>query len=331
MSAVGEEISLFGRMRKRGGSLPVRIAVTLALVGLVASQIDWTLMARRLSHGQPLYFLAAVAFVVAALVIGALRWSRLLDKAGLHLGAAPLARVYSISTFSNTFLPTSIGGDVTRALLVTRRGPLLTRVAMTIIVDRLGGLMGLLGVAWLAFAFHSANVPHGARVFLVSVTTAVVLGSALLFAAVFRGSRLARAAIPLRLVTPARDSRSLLRGYATDSSILLVVLALSLIYQGLISMQLVMLAHAIDVHLPLATAAVVLALVTVVTLIPISIGGFGIREGSYVVLLGGASIATTDAALISLLSVAALFFASLPGAFFLMRGGIAPALEAASL
>jgi hypothetical protein len=69
--------------------------------------------------------------------------------------------------------------------------------------------------------------------------------------------------------------------------------------------------------------------VTVVTLIPISIGGFGVREGSYVVLLSGASIAATEATLISVLSVAALFLASLPGAFLLARSGVAPALEPA--
>ncbi len=327
MSAQPQEPSRFGRVRQAGASLPVRISVTLTLVGLVASQIDWSRMERRISHGQPLYFLAAVAFVVAALVIGAFRWSRLLEKADLHLSVAGLARIYAVATFSNTFLPTSVGGDVTRAVLVTRRGPLLTRTAITIIIDRLGGLAGLVGMAWLALAFSSAAVPHGAWVFLAWVTAAVVVGSLVVLVAVFRGSRLTRAAVPRRLISHARQSRTLLRSYATDPAMLIVVLALSLLYQGLISMQLVMLAHAIDVRLSFATAAVVLALVTVVTLIPISIGGFGIREGSYVVLLGGASIATTDAALISVLSVAALFFASLPGAVLLIRGGLAPALQ----
>jgi len=90
-----------------------------------------------------------------------------------------------------------------------------------------------------------------------------------------------------------------------------------------------MLARAIGVHLPFATAAVTLALVTVVTLIPISIGGFGVREGTYVVLLGAASVGATDATLISLLSVAVLFLASLPGAYMLARGGLAPALGTA--
>ena len=45
-------------------------------------------------------------------------------------------------------------------------------------------------------------------------------------------------------------------------------------------------------------------------------GGFGVREGSYVVLLSGASIAATEATLISVLRVATLFIASLPGAYF---------------
>jgi hypothetical protein len=111
---------------------------------------------------------------------------------------------------------------------------------------------------------------------------------------------------------------------------LVVLFCTSLLYQALISLALVMLSHSIGLHLAYATAAVVLALVTVVTLIPISIGGFGVREGSYVVLLGGASIGATDATLISILSVAALFIASLPGAFMLARGGIAPALRPAS-
>jgi hypothetical protein len=74
---------------------------------------------------------------------------------------------------------------------------------------------------------------------------------------------------------------------------------------------------------------VALALVTLAMLIPISIGGFGVREGSYVVVLAGGGIGHTDAVLISLLSVVALFVATLPGAYELARGGLAPAVREA--
>jgi uncharacterized membrane protein YbhN (UPF0104 family) len=319
--------ALLAKVRKTVESLPFRIAVTLTLLALVATHINWGRLEGRLRHGHPLYFVAAVGLVLAALTIGAFRWRILLDRAGIHLGIGSLARVYAVATFSGTFLPTSVGGDVTRALLVTRRGALLARVVMTILVDRLGGLFGLLGMAWIAFSLQSTSVPDGAQIFLAWVTAAVVAGSLLLLVAVFRGPRLVRALVPERLMLLARDSRTLLHGYATAPRMLGTVLLCSLLYQALISLQLLMLARAIDVHLPFATAAVTLTLVTVVTLIPISIGGFGVREGTYVVLLGAASIGATDATLISLMSVASLFIASLPGAFLLARKGVTPAVE----
>lgn len=308
-------------------SIWVRVAFTAALLGVVASQIDWGRMAGRVRHGHPLDVLSAVLLVGVALTVGGCRWWRLLQKADVKLSAGSVARIYAVSTFSNTFLPTAVGGDFTRALMVVRRGPLLTRVAVTVVVDRVGGLAGLVGMAWIALAFQSAPVPHGARVFLVWVTGALLVSFLLVLAAVRRGSRLARALVPRRLVSIARQSRTLLHDYARDPVTLMLVLVLSLAFQALISLQLVLLAQAIDVHLSFATAAVVLTLVTVVTLVPVSIGGFGVREGSYVVLLGGASISATDATLISVLSVAVLFLASVPGAIMLARRGVSPAVE----
>lgn len=331
MSAEAERPSRLVLAQRIAVSLPVRVVVTLALLGIVAAQIDWAQMASHVRNGSPVDFLAAVVLVLIALVVGGWRWWLLLRKAQVSLPVPSVARIYAISTFSNTFLPTAVGGDVTRALLVVRKGPLLMRVAMTIIVERAAGLYGLLGMAWIAFAIAPTNVPDGAQIFLVWVTAAVLAGSAFILVAVFRGSSLARSITPRRLVSAARESRSLLRSYATDHVTLVLLLASSLLFQALISLQLVMLARAIDVHLAFATAAVVLALVTIVTLVPISIGGFGVREGSYVVLLAGASIAATEATLISVLSVATLFLASLPGAILLARGGIAPALEATSI
>jgi glycosyltransferase 2 family protein len=318
--------SRFASARRIAESLPVRIAVTLGLLTLVALHINWSRMEGRVQHGHPLDALAALGLVIAALTIGALRWHRLLNRAEIHLSLRSLARVYSVATFSGTFLPTSVGGDVTRALLVTRNRSMMTRVVMTIVVDRLGGLVGLLGMAWIAFSLQSTTVPGGAQIFLAWVTGVVVVGSLLLALTMLRGSRFLKALVPARLTSIVRETRDLVRRYASDRRTLLIVVVSSLAYQALISLQLVMLARAIDLHLPFATAAVTLALVTVVTLIPISVGGFGVREGSYVVLLGGASIGATDATLVSLLSVAALFLASLPGAFLFARTGIAPAV-----
>ncbi len=76
------------------------------------------------------------------------------------------------------------------------------------------------------------------------------------------------------------------------------------------------------VDLPLSIAFFVLAVVVpavlVVTALPLSLGGLGLREGSYVVLLHQAGVSTTDAALLSLLATVLFALATLPGAFALL-------------
>ena len=98
----------------------LRAGVTIALTAFVAARVDWGAFAERLESGRPGWFAAAVGLVVAALVVGALRWWQLLGAAGVRLDARQLGRVCTVSTFSSTFLPTSVGGDVARALLVAR-------------------------------------------------------------------------------------------------------------------------------------------------------------------------------------------------------------------
>jgi len=308
----------------------LRVAVTLLLLGIVASRLDWSLIAQRLREGNPLDFALAVAIIVLALAMGAWRWHALLHRAGVPLPVPRLARIYAVSTFSNTFLPTSAGGDVTRALLVTRRGPELRRVVVSVLVDRAGGLAGLIAIAWLALLLQPSHVPNDAEAILDWTTLVLAVGLAGLVVVAARGGRLGRRLMSERALTTLRDARNVLRTYARSPGLLASWLLLSIAYQALVAFQLVVLGRAIDVELPLATAAVVLALVQIVTLIPISIGGFGIREGSYVVLLGGVSIAASDATLISVMSVATLLVASLPGAYLLLRGDIGASPEPAA-
>ena len=97
-------------------------------------------------------------------------------------------------------------------------------------------------------------------------------------------------------------------------SVLAATTALGLVYQALMVLAAWTIARSIDLDLSFTLLAVVTPLVIVATLMPISIAGFGVREGGYVVLLAQAGVSTADATLLSLLNVAALAIATLPGA-----------------
>jgi hypothetical protein len=103
------------------------------------------------------------------------------------------------------------------------------------------------------------------------------------------------------------------------------VTALGFVYQGLLVASAWAGARAIELELSYPLVAVSAALVLLLTVLPISIAGFGVREGGYVAVLGAAGVGAATATLFSLITVVLLALASLPGAFFLLAGRRSPA------
>ncbi|MFL5844092.1 MAG: lysylphosphatidylglycerol synthase transmembrane domain-containing protein [Solirubrobacteraceae bacterium] len=306
--------------RTLAGSVWFRALVTAALLGWVGARIDWSKMGDRLADGSPGLFVVAVLLVAATLAVGAIRWGRVLVTLDLPASHGRVARMYAISSFTSTFLPTSLGGDVARALMMARRGPRLTRALLSILIDRAAGLAGLLIVAWAGVALERDAVPDSALTALLIATAAAVVVAGVVLLLAFRARGLGRR-LPTRVSDILQQAREATLTCLRDRELLVWLLLSSIAFQVLVVLQTVVVADAIGADLPFSTAAVAVALVNVAILMPISVAGFGVREASYVVVLGEAGISATDATLISLISVAALLLASLPGALLLLKRG----------
>ena len=107
-----------------------------------------------------------------------------------------------------------------------------------------------------------------------------------------------------------RDSWSMLRVWGGSGRLVASVVSLGLAYQVLAVLALILVGKTLGVDLSFALAAVSATIVLVATLIPVSVGGLGIREGGFVLLLGEAGIDAADATLISLLSAGVVLLAS---------------------
>ncbi len=312
------------RAKRVVGSVLFRLLVTCALLAIVASGINWSALSHRIEQGKPIWFAVAVALVALALVIGALRWWVLLGVADIRLTGRQVGRIYAVSTFAGTFLPTSVGADVARALLVVRRGRMLARVTLTILLDRAAAFAGLVIVAVGAYLIDPSAVPatEARTLAVVAVLSTLLAVVGLVFVAWAPETLIRR--LPTRWHEEVRESRGITLACVRRPKIAFLVLISSIAFQVLIVLQTCALARSISVDLSFAAAAVTFTLVTLALLIPLSVAGFGIREGSYIVLLGTVGITATDATLISLMTVAVLFIASLPGAALLVRSGMTP-------
>jgi uncharacterized protein (TIRG00374 family) len=288
--------------------------VTLALLGLVASRVDWQAAVRRVGHGEPTWFAGAVGLLLASQVVAALRWRVLLRVAGVETPLREAVRAYFIGSFSNNFLPTSFGGDIARAWIVSGSRRRLIPVLTSVLVDRISAVWCLFLVAWVAVAADAGAVPRVLVLALLCVTGASIAAFAGALVVARKGRGFLARRLPERVGAWARELRHTLALYVRQPRPFALASLLGLLFQAAAVGAVFAVARGIELHLPFSLAAVSAPLVLVITLFPISIAGFGVREGGMVLVLGAAGYAATDATLLSLTGVAALLLATLPGA-----------------
>lgn len=313
-------------LRRAAGSFWLRLLVSAGLLTLVALRINFGDAAERLSQGRWGLFAAAVACLLASFVVGGLRWSIFLRAAGIETTAESALRAYLIGTFVNTFLPSQVGGDVARAWIAGTRGTRM-RAGATVVIDRLTALGCLIAIAWAAVLLEAGSVPWQIAVALGGATLTFVAVLPVALVLVRAGGRFRHrlsSRVRLWAAEAVAGARACLR-----PPVLRPTIPLGLVFQGLVALSVWLVARSIDVDAPFAVIVAVVPPALIATAAPISIGGLGVREALYVLLLGYAGVNATDATLLSLISALAFVLASLPGALALLLRGRRPAVSPA--
>ncbi len=202
-------------------------------------------------------------------------------------------RIYFIGMFFGLAIPSTLGADGTRTLYLGREQPGQARALSSVVFDRWVGLVTLVGVAVLALLVGpSGDLPTG-------LVTAIVGAGVLLLA----GWQLASPAA--RLLPEGSLLRRLLaedlKPYFEDRPLLLRAVGLSCLVHGLQIVTQKVLTEALGLSVPLGFIAIYHPLVVLASAVPITIGGFGLREAAYAYLLPHVGIATDDAVALALL------------------------------
>lgn len=255
----------------------LKILVSAVLVGVLVRRYGGDPEFRQTLSGlDPASFVLAELVLAAGLVVSALRWKLLLRAAGVALPFGAAVRLYFAAFFFNFLLPTSVGGDVVRAVGASRKAPLPV-VAGTILVERFLGFGCLLGIGLAA----SLLVP----------SLATARGALLAAAGAFAAGGLALALAPLPEARPhgvlgkvaeglASTAREF-RAFGFHPGALAGATALSLVWQGALVLANVLLSDGLGGLAPLRSLLAVVPVVQAVAMIPVSFGGLGLREMGY--------------------------------------------------
>src|SRR5688572_20821764 len=157
----------------------LRAAVSGAILLVLASRMDWGQVADAVGALRWRDALAALAVHVAAQGVSAVRWQALARPLGFALPLRHFVRLYFVGMFFNLLLPTSVGGDAVRAVGLSAGAGRRLAAFLSVLLDRLSGLLVLLAVACLAAGVCPVPLPLWVRCAVGGSAGGAVLGLAL--------------------------------------------------------------------------------------------------------------------------------------------------------
>jgi len=269
--------------------LVLKIAVMAVCLWYVSGKIDFEKSKTVLQHSNwPLLFTALILFVVSKLV-SAIRLNIYFKNISIALSETQNIRLYLLGMFYNLFLPGSVSGDAYKVILLTKRYPIsYKKTTAAVLVDRFSGLLGL-GILLVICSHFVLN-------FIYSLTlTPITIGAIMGFYYIIK-----------------RWFKDFIPGFW--STLLLGILVQA---AQVVCIYMIMLSLGVDKN---HTAYIFIFLVSsVVSVLPLTIGGLGIRE---VVFLEGAAYFSLDSetsVIISLLFYLITLVVSAIGAWYIFN------------
>jgi uncharacterized membrane protein YbhN (UPF0104 family) len=289
-----------------------KVVVTGALLVVVAHRVDGAEVVRTLAEMGWLGAVASAGLSFLAVAVSSWRWHRVLAHLGEHVPFRMTLGDTLVGTTYNLLLPTSVGGDVARGLRCAKRAEFAEHAWASVAFERILGLLSLVLVSSVGLismaspTLRSLSWAAGAMA-VGLILTLVLLPIPIRWVSRFRVVKVRKLGSTLAGLAQA-FSGPLARPYP-----LIETLAWSVAYQ-VVALGLLLPAGA---HWgePALLSAVFLGvpIALVASILPVSIGGFGLRESLFIVVLAPFGLDANQALALSLVWVVSNVFVAVLG------------------
>jgi glycosyltransferase 2 family protein len=278
----------------------LRLAVSVAIIGVIVSRVSLRDLLARASSGIPVFLAAALSLALLMIVLVALRWRLLANWLGLAMSVGFAVRALFLAVFGGQLLPSAVGADLLRGWLLARNTSGIARVVASLMADRLVALFA----ACLLMLLSDRAIARLAPSYAAYVAPSAVLVSGAVLLAFLAGLRRMNVASGARSRPGQRP----------------LPVAVAVVVQGgaVAAAALVAAAYGLDASLGLWIAVIPPSVI--LSTIPVSVNGWGVREAAIVTLASRLGVAPADALLVSVTLGVLNMVASLPGAVVMLRG-----------
>jgi len=261
--------------------------------------------------------LASASLHIFGTWISAVRWQILLGTQGIRISKGYLSSSFLVGSFFNNLLPTSIGGDIYRSIDVAKKANIsVGKSASVLVIDRFSGVITAAVYAVIALFLGFSTV--GTTSYVIPVVIFFVVSIIILFL-ILNPSILRLNKLVDRIKFLAKIREKLKEIYHTFQSFKKFKLALFEVLLCSFALQMGVIANyylaskALGIELSFASFIFIVPIVATIAMLPISIGGIGIRENSLVILMVALGAPNDKAAVCSLLLFAMLIVLGIIG------------------
>ncbi|MCH7824029.1 MAG: flippase-like domain-containing protein [Acidobacteria bacterium] len=289
-------------MRQQWFSRGWKLLVSIALLAILVWTQDLSDVFQLIRHAHSGWLVLSTLLMLIEQTITAVTWGILLAARRLKVPMLELINIYYMSSFIGTWLPSSTGPDVLRAYYLARYVDGYDAVG-SMLVLRFISLLGLGLFAVAGIYLVPSELPPEA---LLLAWFLVAAGAGALFVGFTeRPRRWATAvleAIGLRRVAAILGKlHGALHAYRKSPGALLVAMFLSMVVQFLRIVTIYYAALALGAGVPFLHYLVLVPVTILISLIPISLAGLGVREGAFVYFFSRVGMSESMAFSLSLL------------------------------
>lgn len=283
---------------KHAALFSVKLLLSIAVLVYIARGLDLRQLRDHLVSVDPVLFLVAFALIFFQTFVLNGRWELIMRALGVSLDWLAGWRILMISLWFNQVLPSSVGGDAVRMWLLRQRGVQWPEAVKGVAADRFTALIGLIVLMVAGLPFLLSRVSNQAAILAIGgLTMAGVVGTVVLFTL----DRLPKRLIALPAIASFVRFGTLVRSLLLQSERRALLLGSALLIHLVTAAACYALARGVGAQLSVLDAGILIPPVVLLTAVPISISGWGVREGAMVACLGLAGVPSEAALSVSLL------------------------------
>ena len=294
--------------------------VSISLIYYLFITIPWGEVGEVVFSASIYLLIISVLVQILSFIFLALRWRVILRNSESNISFYDIIKVSFIGIAVNNVLPSSIGGDFVRGAYIIKRGVSLKDSILSLVTDRVLGLFIVLVFACAFLFFYGNKHPSLHHMNMIVIFMTLALLSIVFFFKTHIFMDLIKRVLKIFLISSFHNKTVSmiddLYQYQISKHVVLKVFLMSIVATFLEILVFWLASKSLGMDYSFYIFLISIPLMIIISALPISLGGFLVRESSGLFLLNMLGVEMIHASSIVILFIPILLFSSIPGVYF---------------